>query len=36
MPDYEEWAFAPGAVVRCAWKSFTDGEQGLEPISLAE
>jgi hypothetical protein len=26
MPDDEEWMFAPGSVVRCELRTFSDGE----------
>lgn len=35
MPADEEWAFAPGTVVDCRWKTFSDGEQKLVPIRNA-
>jgi hypothetical protein len=34
IPDDEEWAFAPGSVVHCESRSFSDGE-GLTAITLA-
>jgi hypothetical protein len=36
MSDDEEWAFIPGTLVRCAWKTFSDGERGLTAIGLAD
>jgi hypothetical protein len=36
VPDYEQWAFAPGAVVLCAWKTFNGGGAGWAAIGLAE
>ena len=29
MPDYEEWAYPPGSLVRCEQKTFYGGESGL-------
>jgi hypothetical protein len=34
IPDDEEWAFAPGSVVRCERKSFSEGV-GLAAIAHA-
>jgi hypothetical protein len=33
VPDGEEWAFPPGASVRCELKTFTGGEPALVAIS---
>ena len=35
VPDREEWAFAPGTVVRCESKTFSEGEAGLTAIEVA-
>ncbi len=35
VPDDEEWAFAPGALVLCAWKTSSGGEMGLVAIGPA-
>jgi hypothetical protein len=35
MEEDEEWAFPPGTVVRCDWKTFSGGERGLTATSLA-
>ena len=35
VPEGEEWAFNPGAVVRCEWKEFTGGERALTAVALA-
>jgi hypothetical protein len=32
MPDIEEWAFAPGTVVRCELKTFDDGEERMTAV----
>ncbi|HEY9219435.1 MAG TPA: hypothetical protein VIO94_15415 [Phenylobacterium sp.] len=35
VPPDEDWAFAPGTLVRCEWKTFEDGSRGLvaaEPL----
>ena len=32
LPDDEEWAFPPGAIVRCEQRTFYDGELGLTAI----
>ena len=29
MPDGEQWEFAPGTLVQCRWKKFSDGEDKL-------
>ena len=36
MPDDEEWAFAPGTVVRCESKTFSEGEARLTAIAVAD
>ena len=35
VPESEDWAFAPGTVVRCELKSFSGGEAELTAIELA-
>ena len=35
VPEDEEWAFPPDAVVRCVAKTFSDGQAGLTAIALA-
>ena len=35
VPDDEVWSFPPGAVVVCATKIFSGGEQGLVAIEPA-
>jgi hypothetical protein len=32
----EEWAFPPGAVVRCTWKTFRGGEEAWAAVALSE
>lgn len=34
-PDDEEWAFAPGDVVRGMIKQFSDGQNGIVAIALS-
>jgi hypothetical protein len=36
MPAGEEWAFAPGVVVRCKPKTLSGGEAGLTAVELAD
>lgn len=36
VPEDEEWAFAPGTIVRCEWRRFADGERELTAIGIAE
>ena len=36
MPDDEEWAFAPGTVVSCESKTFSEGEARLMAIAVAD
>ena len=36
MPDDEEWAFAPGRVVRCEFEVSSSGEQRLTVIGAAD
>lgn len=36
IPEDEEWAFAPGALVRCEWRTFAGGERGLTATGLAD
>ena len=36
MPDEEEWAFAPGSIVRCESRTFSGGEKGLTAVELAD
>ena len=33
IPGGERWAFNPGTVVVCAWRSFSNGEEG--PAAIA-
>ena len=35
VPDFEIWAFQPGALVICEERTFSDGETGLVPVHLA-
>ena len=35
VPDDEEWAFAPGTVVRCAHRTFSGDETGLTATEVA-
>ena len=35
VPGGEEWAFAPGSVVRCVSKTFSTGATGLAAVSRA-
>lgn len=35
VPEDEEWAFAPGTLVCCEPKTFSDGENGLTAVSAA-
>jgi hypothetical protein len=35
IPDDEDWAFLPGAVVRCIEKTFTGGNVALTAVGLA-
>ena len=35
IPEGEEWAFAPGTIVRCERKSFGEGKVGLRAIAVA-
>lgn len=34
VPAGEDWAFAPGTVVICAWRSFGDGNEGPAAIRI--
>ena len=36
MEEDEEWAFAPGTVVRCEWTTFSGGERGLTAVAIAD
>ena len=36
VPDGEEWSFAPGTVVVCEWKTFSDTEPKLTAIRDAD
>jgi hypothetical protein len=27
IPEGEEWLFAPGTVIRCEWKTLSDGDR---------
>jgi len=36
IPDDEEWAFAPGVVVRCQRQTFSEGEVGVAAIRIAD
>lgn len=33
VPDDEHWTFEPGAIVRCAWRTFAEGAGGMTAIS---
>lgn len=35
MPFSEDWAFAPGSLVRCELKTFGSGETGLTAVEPA-
>ena len=35
MPNQERWAFEPGTIVNCEWKTFADGVGGMTAISAA-
>jgi hypothetical protein len=35
MPSNEEWEFAPGTIVQCEWKKFSDGEHRLIAAGVA-
>lgn len=32
VPPDEEWVFAPGTVVVCEWRPFSDGKEG--PVAI--
>ena len=36
MPAGEQWAFAPGTIVRCERKTFGGGEAGLTAVQVAD
>ncbi len=33
VPADEEWAFSPGTLVHCEWKTFSGGDPGLTAVS---
>ena len=33
VPEDEKWAFEPGAIVRCEWKTFADGAGGMTVLT---
>jgi hypothetical protein len=35
MDEEEEWAFPPGSLVHCEWKTFSDGERRLTAVGAA-
>lgn len=36
VPEEEVWEFAPGSAVRCEWKTFSEGKQGLTAVSAVD
>jgi len=35
VPEDEEWAFAPGTIVRGSYKTFSGGEVGIAAVEIA-